>query len=417
MPDTTPNTKPDNETRFRLYDADTDAAAVTRIWYECGWVDSPTDDRVKTFFSGGVAEVALLNGDAECAVHATPGTMRHTDHELPLWAISAVTTSRIARKQGYALKLTARQLARGAEQGCAVAALGMFDQGFYDLLGFGNGTYDHAISFNPTTLKTDVPFRPPVRLTTEDAANMHKAMLKRQRGHGAVNLYSASGFEAELKWSENGFGLGYETDGELSHFLWMEARGEFGPYRVLFMAYQSTDQLVELLGVIKALGDQVSSVSMMEPPEVQLQALLRLPFRTRRESKGSQHQNEHRAVGWWQFRLLDVAAGVAALSIDRDVEFNARITDPVGRYLETHTWQGAGGDFHIQLGATSHAAAGHRAGLPLVECSIGAFTRLIFGAAPASSLRISDAFECPDTLTDALDRAIRLPCPSTTWDF
>ena len=86
--------------------------------------------------------------------------------------------------------------------------------------------------------------------------------------------------KAELAWTENGFGLGYYDGKDLSHFFWCEAKGENGPYQIVGMAYRNGDELLELLALIKAFGDQVSSVQLMEPPEVQLQSLLKQPFET-----------------------------------------------------------------------------------------------------------------------------------------
>ena len=65
--------------------------------------------------------------------------MRYLDETLPFSCITGVTTSRVARKLGLAGKLTAVAVAHEAADGAAVVGLGMFEQGFYNRLGFGNG--------------------------------------------------------------------------------------------------------------------------------------------------------------------------------------------------------------------------------------------------------------------------------------
>ena len=66
--------------------------------------------------------------------------------------VAAVTTSRIARGLSLAQKLTARQLVKGQQAGASVATLGMFDQGFYNKVGFGTGAYVNEFAFDPGSL-------------------------------------------------------------------------------------------------------------------------------------------------------------------------------------------------------------------------------------------------------------------------
>ena len=86
---------------IKPYDAQRDFDAVTRIWREVGWIES--DEHVAAmehFLTGTDCYVALIDGEAECAVMTTPGTIRYQDAELDLSVISGVTTSLIGRKQG-----------------------------------------------------------------------------------------------------------------------------------------------------------------------------------------------------------------------------------------------------------------------------------------------------------------------------
>lgn len=171
------------------YRRDRDLDAITRIWREVGWISD--EDReaeaLGYFFDAGSANVALVDGSAECAVHWVPGNIRHGATELPLCAVTAVTTSLIARRQGLALRLSAEALAEGSEAGAAVAALGMFEQGFYDR----TGGYEHRLSFDPASLRALPSTRPPVRLTRDDWAEVHAALLRRSRWNGSVSRSSS----------------------------------------------------------------------------------------------------------------------------------------------------------------------------------------------------------------------------------
>jgi len=154
---------------FRRYDAERDHKAAHRIWRETGWV---TDDNGVKILDAELdcarGWVADLSGEAECLVLTMPGTVRHLADDLPAAFVTAVTTSRIARKQGFARRLTAQAIAADVADGALVSALGMFEQGFYDHLGFGTGSYVHRVGFDPTTLKVDGTTRPPRRLTEDD---------------------------------------------------------------------------------------------------------------------------------------------------------------------------------------------------------------------------------------------------------
>jgi len=404
---------------IRRFNPKDDIRAVERIWYECGWIESPQQaSYLKDFLGAGSCIVGCLNGSPECSVHTVPGTVRYVDQDLKLCAVTAVTTSRIARKQGFARYMTARQLAEGAEQGAEVAALGMFEQGFYDQVGFGTGAYEHTVRFDPATLLVDRPFRVPSRLHTDDWQQVHGAMMNRLKHHGACCLAPAELTKAELAWHDNGFGLGYYEGETLTHFFWGEAKDENGPYTISIMAYRSVDELLELLALMKSLGDQISLVIMHEPAHVQLQALLKQPFRNRRNTRKSEFENIHRSAAWWQVRILDLVACVAKRRWSGPAfEFNLNLTDPVVDFLPDDGWQGAGGEYTVSIAETSSAAAGVKAGLPALETTVNTFTRLFFGIASASELQASDGLVVPGELLESLDSAFCLPRMSTSWDF
>ncbi len=407
---------------IRAFDIKSDLDAVKRIWREVGWVEE--DHEIKQldhFFACGSTLVGTLDDVAECSVHITDGVIQLADTPLPLCAVTAVTTSRIARGHAFARRLTARQLAQGAAQGAAVAALGMFDQGFYDQLGFGTGAYDHEFVFDPGTLKVSQKPPTPRRLEIENYEEMHAAMLNRHKVNGSVCLNPPILMKAELGFSDKGFGLGYNTDGRLSHFIWLEVKGEHGPYEVRWMAYEDMSQLLELLALLKSLSDQVYSLRMMEPPEIQLQSLLQRPLRNRTISEQSKHAAEHESLAWWQLRVLDVPACVeAAGGLAAEADFQLNLSDPLDELLaqeDADGWRGAGGQYVVHLGDHSHAVAGADAGLPQLSCSVNAFTRLLWAVAPAGSLAVTDGLQAPTELLDRLNRALTFQPPHPGWDF
>ena len=93
---------------IRPYNAGRDAKAVRRIWREVHWINSDDEEQMMDHFLAVVrAFVVELNGEAECLATSVPGTFRYLNEDLCLSAITGVTTSRVARKQGFAGRLTA----------------------------------------------------------------------------------------------------------------------------------------------------------------------------------------------------------------------------------------------------------------------------------------------------------------------
>ncbi|MBO6657843.1 MAG: GNAT family N-acetyltransferase [Pseudomonadales bacterium] len=408
---------------FRKFDHERDIKSVQRIWVECGWIDDEDHDKevVSDLFRLGETEVGTIDDEAECSVHWTEGKIRYQNETLDLGAVTAVTTSHIARKLGFAKVLTARSLARQHEVGKSVSALGIFEQGFYDKIGYGTGPYENLVQFDPASLKVSYPFRPPKRLTDADYKQMHGALCNRRKFHGAVDLHPAESVRFELKSTDKPFGLGYYDgpDGRLSHFIWGERKGEYGPYDITIRAYQNREQLMELLTLVKSLADQVSSISTLEFGEFQLQDLLNQPFRTRRSTKGGNYAQLLEAVAFWQIRILDLEACLAKTHLPGPgVRFNLELTDPVYEILKGETgWQGISGDYVIDLGEESSARPGSESGLPRLKASVNAFSRLWFGVRPATNLAITDELYGDAQLLERLDAAVRLPKPHFGWDF
>ena len=85
------------------YDESRDLKHLQRIWYEVGWVENESQAAcMKDFLSVGSCLTARMAGEAECSVQTVPGTVHHLEQTLSLCAVTAVTTSRIARKIGRA---------------------------------------------------------------------------------------------------------------------------------------------------------------------------------------------------------------------------------------------------------------------------------------------------------------------------
>lgn len=397
----------------------TDLVAIKKIWREIGWADSTSVEAgLEISYAVGHTSVATLKGEVECAVQTVPGHMRLHQSDLSLCVVAAVTTSRVARGLSLAQKLTVRELAKAADRGDAVAALGMFDQGFYDKVGFGTGAYHNEFAFDPATLAVDRELTTPRRLAVADFAEMHRILMARPRNHGAVTIGSAEFFHADIAMKEDGFGLGFVTDDCLSHFVWITGKSAHGPYRVEWLGYQNGEQLLDLLALLKSLSDQLYSVRMMEPPEIQLQSLLRRPFRSQAIAKEGKFLAEQEAYAWYQLRILDVAQCMAAVVWPgAPLRFQLALHDPVQTLLGDHSgWQGVQGDYVIELAATSSARRGVETGLPVLDCSVGALSRLLWGVTPASSLCLTDNMRADKQLLSKLDRVFT-ERPHPFWDF
>ena len=406
-------------TSIRDFDAARDLTAVERIWREVGWVEDDDDlPGVGLAAQAGDCVVGCIDDVPECAVMTAPGTIRHLDTDLELCTVTAVTTSHIGRKLGFAQQLTARVLGRAAANGAEVAALGMFDQGFYNRVGFGNGAYTHRLWFDPALLRPGVPYRTPTRLTTDHVPDMHRSMHQRLRGHGACSLTPLAIMQAEAVWLEQPFGLGYYDGDDLTHFVWGRGKGEHGPYEIVYYAFRTYEQFLELLAALHALADQVNLVGIDEPAGIQLQDLLATPFRGMRGSRGGKKEQRHDAIAWWQARILDVAACLEKTHLDCDpLRFNLALTDPADQHVAASSWAGCGGDYVITLGADSAAEPGNAPELATLEASVNAFSRMWLGVRDASSLSRTDHLRGPQDLLSSLDRALRLPTPVFGWDF
>ena len=416
---------------YRKLNFNQDLKAIKRIWREVGWVTEDAPEKaMDIIFAVDDTVVGCINGNPECSVLAQSGTMRLDETDLPLCVIAAVTTSRIGRGQGFAQNLTAWQLARGAKKGAAVAALGMFDQGFYNKVGFGTGAYTNEFAIDPSSIDVSVKPRTPSRLSEADSDAMLKAMVNRPRKHGAVVINNAHSARAECLMSENSFGLGYFSGKTLTHFIWLSGEGEHGPYTLEKIGYSNGEQLLELLALLKSLADQIYSIKLREPPEIQLQSMLKRPFREQAIAEEGKYYAEQNTYAWYQLRILDLPACVSAVRYSGSpVRFNLSLTDPVTEVLQAakqvttkikEPWTGVGGHYAVEFGDKSKARLVPQGkldkSLPNLSCSVNTFSRLLWGVAPATSLAISDGLQAPQTLLSALDPVFKTG-PNPVWDF
>lgn len=406
---------------IRAYNAETDKEQAFRIWFEIGWMDKDDAEKLYPYIDAGTSWVAEIRNEIECLVITYPGTMRWMTEDLPLGAVMGVTVSRVARKQGLASRVTAHAIADDVKRGALLSGLGMFEQGFYNNLGFGTGGYEHHISFDPMLLKVSGRPRPPHRLTKDHAEAIHQARLTRRHTHGTVNLLPVQVSHSDTA-HEEGFGLGYfdNADGSLSHHLWIGAkeRGS-GPYSVWWMQWNTPEQFRELMQILKSLEDQVKIIKMQEPAGIQMQDFVKLPIRQRDVTRHTQWEATVTSVAYWQIRMNDLAACLAKTHLDAPtLRFNLEITDPIERYLDPSAeWRGVGGEYIVTLGAESEARRGSQPNLPTLKTTVNAFSRLWFGVRPASGLALSDDLSAPPELLDALDRTLRLPQPLPDWDY
>ncbi|NOG55974.1 MAG: GNAT family N-acetyltransferase [Planctomycetes bacterium] len=416
---------------YRDYNPDTDLQPLLQIFREIGWLPEGNKNSEKAqalYLEAGRSLVADVNGTPECLVSNHDASLRYQNTDLPLCIIGGVATSRVARKQKLASRLTAQAIALDViERGHTVAALGMFEQGYYDRLGFGTGPYVHFCRFDPTLLDIDVEPRVPIRLTDEDFEQVHQGRLNRLLPHGACSIHHPEVTHADMLTRSNRFALGYADPdtGQLTHHLCgCTGNVHSGPYDIKWLAYRTREEFLELLALLKSLGDQVTSVTIPEPSGVQMQDLIKTPFRRRSISMKGESETGVRAIAFWQLRICDLPAvlGKTHVPTSDAVTFNLSLRDPITKYLDDETkqkWPGVGGEYRVTLGKESHAElVGPDSGLPTLKTSVNTFTRLWLGVQRATGL----AFTCPDldapeSLLTQLDHVLCLPQPCVDWMF
>ena len=394
-----------------------------RMFQEVGWMEGDDSDKesFKVFSSDSRVNVVELSGEAEVIALTRAGSMRYQEHEIPMAGVTGVVASRVARTQGWPLRVTAQSIAETVEDGAVVSVLGMFDQGYYDLLGFGSLPYHRITTVDPASFKVPKLTRPPVRLSKDDAKEIHECRLRRLRVHGSCNMNGEGITACEMTWDAKGmFGLGFRNDdGVLTHFVVCKPKDEHGPYSVWFTAYETHEQLIELLSLLKSLSVQVHGIRMADPPHMQLQDFLDKPFASQRARKGGDFDVNPLSCAWMQLRINNVKQCVSTMAFRCDsLRFNLSLTDPIEDFLpDGAPWRGESGEYVVTLGETSSAVCGTDKALPTLSATMSGFSRLWIGALPASSICAAGQLTGDDELMKQLDDSILLPSPSVDWDF
>jgi len=408
---------------FRRYDPDRDHAAMNQIWRDCGWMDDSDEQQVGMQVYVDATEerwVAEVDGTVECVVFGNFGNLQVGSANVRLGCIGAVAASLLMRRQGVAGRLAARVMAELARQGTVASTLGVFDHGYYDKLGFAPGGYDRFVWLDPSRLKVPSLERRPVRLTMDDVEAIHASRHRRLRVNGSVSLDVAGATAHAMRYSKDPVGLGFrDASGELTHFMWFQRNSaEEGPWLCTVQAFQSWAQYMELLSLLKSLGDQVRLVRLYEPSGFHLQPLVERPFRHYGMTKGGRFWEHTEAFTWCQYRIDNVPEAVAAMGPTQPVSFNLRVTDPAASRLpDAAAWRGAGGDYVVHLDAQSRAEVGHEPGLPGLEASVNTLTQWWLGVMPAEVLAARGDFDAPPELLAALNAAVRLAQPVPDWDL
>ena len=394
------------------------------IWKDAGWLEKGQEKLAENWFNSADALVGENNGEAVALALSHIGTFNHISHlnELPFCAVTGITVAFHGRKLGFAGTLTAELLARAAGRGEVVAGLGMFEQGFYDKVGFGNYPYMKVVYFRPSELLiTGSPQRLPRRLSNSDWEMIHKNRSERPRCHGSVNLPPLL-TRAEMELNKKSFTMGFfsETGSLTHHYVVSSVKGEHGPMRIAWAVFNTPEQFKDILLSIKSFGDQIDLISIHEPPGIQFQSLLSKPMSSNRQCSDSTGSKAGiRTACWTQCRILNLIECTNGMVFHgKPCSFNLIMTDPVDRYLDSSfNWRGCGGEYTVRFSNSSSAERGCTEGLPVMRCSVNTFTRLWNGSSSASMLPYTDEIEAPAELLRELDDTLRLPEPSYDWDF
>ncbi len=413
--------------KIRKLNLEEDFKEAVDLWNEIGWLKSndPEDNPgLKYLLEAGDTWVYDEDNRVEATAIGIPGEINYLDKKLPFHGLSGVVVSPVVRKQGVASRLVTKSIVSGYDNGAAVSGLLMFEQGYYDGLGYGTGNYDHVFTFDPSLLKLEIKARKPERISKDDWEKVHKSLLNRKQNHGAVSFWPEYITRDKLAWSsDSSYGLGYYNEaGEITHMMWLSRGGNggtssHGPLVVEFMTYQNYSQFLELLGILKNLGDQIFAVKMKEPAGIQLQDYLKYPRKQNKQSD-DKYGYESRVFADWQIRILDLEKCIRATSLKGpSIKFNLELYDPLEKYLDGE-WQGLSGNYQLELGDQSDIKVGKNSELPTLKTNINSFSRLWLGVLKPSVLALNDGLSGPDQLLADLDQLLAcLPDPKMELEF
>ena len=402
--------------RYRPADISKDYAELLELWYQAGWREEyyDTGEELKAHIPSSSSVVAEERGGIAGIVTTMGGTFRHRSTDINLCAVLSVVTAIQFRGHAVGSILTRRALCRAIEEGAELSVLGAFDVGYYNKLGFGTVGCVHNFVFDPADIKCTQQAPPLHKLTKNDVAEMHTARLHRHLVHGACSIthpgYSTCIVNAT---AEHGVGLGIYDKGTLVAHLWGIVKDDIN-VRVEWWAANSPSHWIALLNGVATLKDQVQRVEILYPPYICIEDLLNRPCRRIRGTPSTERA-PYSPLEYWQIRVLSVPSCIAKISLplERQRRFNLRVHGE-SIQLNPHD-KDAVSDYTVTLGARSECEPGHAAGLPLLECGIGAFSRLWCGAYSATTLALTDHLLAPRELLTTLDTCFLLPTPNCDW--
>jgi len=415
---------PPDGVEYRAMRLPYDIEGMLPLWRDAGWDQDGenAEGEARRHLTDATSYVAVDSAGICSAAVAMEGTFQCLDTALPLSAVTAVLTASYARKKGHAARLLARLLAAERERGAVVAALGVFDQGYYNRTGFGNAARDNVIVINPAALRTPAAARdalndPDVRivpLSLRDSDALYAADLRRYKHHGSCTITKAGYIAGALeRIGKKMLGLGIMYKGALvAHFV--AQRVSEDKLDILWLIADTLPHYIQLFELIHRLSDQLEQVKMIVPPDIEIYDLIHRPL----QSGVIFHGHSFDDLYFWQLRILDLPRAIASISLPRahPVRFALTIHDPIARYLATE-WQGLAGEYTVTLGEHSECRIGAEHALPRLEATINAFSRFWVGAASLRALSISDHFRADARLIDELTRAYVPPPPIRDCDF
>lgn len=409
---------------WRLYTS-TDCEDALGLWNEAGWAQDRTHalEAADVLYSMGQTWVMDAQGSGLAALVSTiPGTIQHGIAQVPLSIVRSVLVSRRYRRRGLALRGTAQALATAYAAGAQTSILGIFDQGFYDRLGYGTGPAHILWRIDPGFLRAPVPAAVPELLTLDDYEAVHRLRLRWANAHGQVVIPDPRATLTSLQMTLPGamYGWWNADHTELTHAIALTPNASmWGPVRVRFLFFETPAQFRELLGFLAGLGDQLRAIDLPGLAKIQWQDYVELPFARLRMGEGAALDTAPGALAYWQLRLLDLPGALASTSFHGpEIRFVFDCTDPIERYLPADSsWRGCGGTWRVSLGQQSHAEAGDDTTLPRLTGSINGFSRLWIGARSASALELTGELSGQPDLLAALDACCLTPVPNPGWEF
>lgn len=407
-----------------VYDPSLHLEDCLLTWKDAGWLAKGLEKAAEEFIGAGSALVGLENGKAVALATSGKGSFHHCLHggELPFCAVKSVNVAFHGRKLGYAARLTSALLAEAGERGDACAGLGMFEQGFYDRLGFANMPYWNSLQLRPSdiAIQGEMSSRP-VRLAAEDWEEIHRNRTQRYRCHGSLNLSSAT-TKASIGFSPGCFALGFRNRaGELTHHVFFEKiSGEHGPALTGWLVFSNHEQFRDLMILLKSMGDQIDLVRISEPPGLQLQSLVKKPLSARRRTLSAPRERaEVRSLAWTQCRILSPTGCIDGMNCPgKPCSFNLILHDPIEEHLEGRgSWRGCSGEYTVNLSSGSCVESGLSRGLQLLECSVNAFSMLWSGSTRASLLPYLFSVNAPVELLEDIEQSMPMPEPFYDWEL